>query len=89
MVRFKETAALSLDTEIRFHLATDLHQYVDQLLLGASPDANTTLAEKLEADGYHLRITDNMETAAAYLKERYDEHSEARYGLVASSKDQI
>jgi hypothetical protein len=87
VVQFKELAALNLDTEIRFHLATDLHHFVDQLLLGASPDANATLAEKLEACGYHLRITDNLKTAAAYLKERYAEHSEARYGLVASSKD--
>jgi hypothetical protein len=86
-IRFEETSALNLDTEIRFHLATDLHHFVDHLLSGESPRANAALAEKLDTYGYHLRITDDLKIAEAYLRDRYAEHFEARFGLVASSKD--
>jgi len=34
-----------------------------------------------------LRITHERDKAEAYLKERYGENPDARYGLVASSKD--
>jgi len=86
-VLFEETPTLSLDTEIRFHLAEDLHQFVNQLLEGAPAQANAALAVNLEKHGYHLRITDTRETAEAYLRERYAENLEARFGLVASSRD--
>ena len=86
-IRFNEASALNLDTEIRFHLATDIHLFVDHLLSGESPCANADLAENLESQGYHLRITDELEIAEGYLKERYAENPEARYGLVASSRD--
>jgi len=86
-VRFEETSTLSLDTEIRFHLAEDLHQFVNQLLKGETPQANAALADKLDKQGYHLRLTQDRETAEGYLRERYGENPEARFGLVASSKD--
>ena len=86
-VRFEETPALNLDTEIRFHLAKDLHVFVHQLLTGSSPQANAALAKRLEKAGYHLRMTRDRETAEAYLRERYAENPEARFGLLASSKD--
>jgi hypothetical protein len=86
-VQFEETSALNLDTEIRFHLAKDLHRFVNQLLTGSSKRATSMLANSLEKAGYHLRLTDNRETAEAYLRERYSENPEARFGLVASSKD--
>jgi hypothetical protein len=87
MIRFEETPALNLDTEIRFHLASDLHKYVRQLLEGQPSHGAAVLAENLEKLGYHLRITRDRKAAEAYLKERYAENPEARYGLVASSKD--
>jgi DUF2075 family protein len=86
-IRFEESPALSLDIEIRFHLASELHQFVNQLLESVDERSNHTLADKLESQGYHLRITRDFETAEAYLRERYAENADARYGLVASSKD--
>jgi hypothetical protein len=86
-IRLEESPALSLDTEIRFHLATEIHEFVNQLLEGKEVRSNAALAQKLESQGYHLRITHDLETAEAYLKERYAENPDARYGLVASSKD--
>lgn len=86
-IRFEESPTLSLDTEIRFHLASEIHLFVNQLLEEGNTQANASLAESLEKQGYHLRITRDRDTAEAYLRERYAENPEARYGLVASSKD--
>ncbi len=58
-----------------------------QLLDSAPAADNSALARHLEEQGYHLRITRDLETAKSYLRERYAEHAEARYGLIASSKD--
>ena len=86
-VRFEESPALNLDTEIRFHLASKIHKFVNQLLEGARTQANLDLAEELEGQGFHLRITTDRRIAEEYLKERYAENPDARFGLVASSKD--
>jgi len=86
-IRFEETATLNLDTEIRFHLASKLHQFVEGLLGETRGIDKAALAEELEKQGYHLRLTRDLETAEAYLRERYENNSGARFGLVASSKD--
>ena len=86
-VPFDENANLSLDTEIRFHLAKDLHRFVDNLLAGFPVEENACLADHLQNSGYHLRMTRDLRTAKDYLKERYREHADARFGVVASSKD--
>ena len=86
-VNFVESPALNLDTEIRFHLATEIHQFVNQLLEDGDVRANAALTLKLESQGYHLRLTHDRRTAEAYLKERYAENPDARYGLIASSRD--
>lgn len=78
---------LNLDQEIRFHMAKDLHRLIAQILEGVEPDQNLPFASKLDQQGYHLRITRNLDTAKDYLRERYSENENARYGLIASSKD--
>ncbi len=78
---------LNLDQEIRFHMAKDLHKFVAQILEGLEPDKNISIASKLEYQGYHLRITCNLDTAKVYLRERCSGNKETRYGLLASSKD--
>jgi len=45
------------------------------------------MAEKFEKEGYHLRITRDINVAKDYLRERYKENPDARFGIVASSKD--
>jgi hypothetical protein len=82
-----ESPALNLDREIRQHLATDLHLYVQSLLSHEVPAANRERAARLQRDGYHLRITRDLDEAKSYLRERYAEHPTARFGLIASSKD--
>lgn len=86
-ITYIQSMALTLDTEIRFHLAKDTSEFVGRLL-GAQPACvNARLADQLEEAGYHLRITRDLDTAKEYLRERYGESPEARYGLLASSKD--
>ncbi|WKW10920.1 DUF2075 domain-containing protein [Pseudogemmatithrix spongiicola] len=77
--------ALNLDRELRFHAATDLHKLVADVLSDAEP--SDELGRRLEADGYRLRITRELETAKRYLRERYSDDPQARYGLLASARD--
>ena len=87
-VRTVSSPSLNLDTEIRFHLASDLHLFVAGFLEGGDRSGELTrIALKLEREGYHLRVTRDLATASAYLSERYAENSEARFGAVASSRD--
>jgi hypothetical protein len=80
--------ALSLDTEIRYHQATDLHRLVELLLQAGDQSGDCKgIAGALEDSGYHLRLTRQLETAKQYLRDRYQDDPEARYGLVGSSKD--
>jgi hypothetical protein len=79
--------ALNLDQELRFHLAKDLHRFVARLLDGEPPSQLAPLAEQLSADGFHLRTTRSLDQAKRYLRDRYAEDPDARFGLIASSKD--
>jgi hypothetical protein len=86
-VTFDLQPSLNLDTELRFHSAKDLHRFVARLVEGADAADLRPIASTLEADGCHLRLTRNLDTAKQYLRERYAEDRDARFGLVASSKD--
>jgi hypothetical protein len=79
--------ALHLHEELRFHQARDVHRFV-QMLLGEAPAH--TLAQvglALNEGGYHFRISRDLDEAKAYLRERYAGDADARFGLIASSKD--
>jgi DUF2075 family protein len=80
---------LDLTVELRFHFAADLDEWVDGLLTGGTDACGRELAARLEAAGYHLRMTRDLDTAKDYFHTRYAEASEARFGLVASSRDKI
>ena len=85
-----ETAAtLTLDETLRSHRAARLHTFVGNLLGKKPPQAAMlhTIAEELEVDGHDLRITRDRALAERYLRERYGEHPDARFGLMASSRD--
>jgi hypothetical protein len=85
-VPFVGSTELSLDAEIRFHLARDVHPFVDALLSGR-PDIARQHARNLAEQQFHLRMTRSLDIAKNYLRERYADHRLARYGLVASSRD--
>jgi hypothetical protein len=78
---------LSLDTELRFHQAKDLHRFVGGLVVGHPATTLAPLASQLQMEGFHLRLTRSLEQAKDYLRTRYAEDPQARFGIVASSKD--
>jgi hypothetical protein len=79
--------ALTLDTEIRFHLTPKVHQFVGGLLDELPNRQLHALANELHEGGHRFLLTRDFETARAYLRERYADARFARYGIVASSKD--
>lgn len=85
--RLHVDARLFLDAEVRFHRAKSVHEYVAALLTPMDPGMLATAAATLEAEGYHLRITRDLDAAKRYLRERYGDQPEARFGIVASSRD--
>lgn len=86
-VPVESTPALNLDTEIRFHLVEDVQLYVAKLLEEEDEAGCKALAERLETAGFHLRLTRDLDAARAYLRDRYRENRDARFGLVASARD--
>lgn len=86
-VRCKLSDALSLDTEIRFHLTPKVHDYVAGLLDAAPINGLEDLANELDASGHRFLVCRNLEMAKQYLRDRYSDAPYSRYGLLASSKD--
>lgn len=86
-VPFEARSALSLDVELRYHLAPEIHSFVHGLLTDGPSPILSKQAERLNASGFHLRITRSLDTARQYLRERYEQDEDARFGIVASSKD--
>ena len=79
--------ALSLDTEIRYHLAPRLQDFVEALLeRGASTEAATFAAE-LHDGGHRIYVTRDLAIARRHARELYSNSPGARYGMLASSKD--
>lgn len=81
------TPALSLDVELRQHTVKELHRFVAGLLAAQKAKELRPLADQIERDGFHLRITRDLSTAKAYLQERYADNPDARFGIVASARD--
>jgi hypothetical protein len=93
--------ALDLKIELRFHFAADLDRFVDGLLaddrewteedrqerMRAFACTGRELAAKLEEQTYHLRMTRDLDVARTYLRERYADVPEARFGILASARD--
>ena len=84
---FEPKLPLALDTELRYHAASQLHTFVAGLLGDVSTPELRALSRILEDARYHLRITRDLNTAKDYLRERYADDPEARFGLIASARD--
>jgi hypothetical protein len=48
---------------------------------------NARIAARLEAAGYSLRLTRDLGLARQYLRDRYAEDPDRRFGIVASSRN--
>ena len=88
---FEASEDLSLDETIRSHFASRLHEFVGKLVkMPPEPRGELRrIADILEKEGHDLRITRDLDRAKRYLRERYGNYPEARFGLMASSRDKI
>lgn len=88
-IPYRSDPALNLDQSLRSHLSFRVHEYVAGLVASnpAPIKVQAQLAGELASEGHDLRITRDLDTAKGYLRERYAENSNARFGLVASSRD--
>ncbi len=84
---------LNLDTEIRFHLAKRLHEFVENLLSGQNSDSVAEIASSVlfpdneQVNGLRFYMTRDLAVAKEYLRARYEDSPVARYGILASSRD--
>jgi DUF2075 family protein len=70
---------------LRSHLAEDVAQWIKALLAGDLGEARM-LAERVASQGFDVYVTNDINVATNYVKERYKGQEDKRYGLLASSK---
>jgi hypothetical protein len=80
---------LNLDVELRYHQASDVHEYVGGLLADADSGHLEEIAKRLAGNDFRVLVTRDLNAAKAYLRDRYGEAPLARYGILASSKDKF
>lgn len=78
---------LNLTCEVRYHLTPRIHDFVDGLLQSQMPKGLPGIAAELAQNTYPIYITRDLEKAKTYARDRYAENPEARYGMLASSRD--
>ena len=83
--RCEVVEALNLNTSLRTHRASLVQRWVSALLNNDIDEA-AELARVMTKDQYPLYITRNIDSAKTYVRERYKEAADKRYGLLASSK---
>lgn len=76
-VAYRCDPVLNLDTKIRQHQATGVHEFVANLLAAKAATENKRLAMKLDSLAYHLRIIRELSVAEEYLRTRYREDPQA------------
>ncbi len=82
--------ALTLNTSLRSHFALHLDRYVDHLVSDNEPKNEEwlkTVAVSLEQQGFDLRLCRHPDTGKDYLRERYGDQREKRFGMISSSRD--
>ena len=83
------SSELELTVELRSHFADDLDDWVDTLLEGDDPRADVSSPHASESRLPPPHDSRPRHRPKEYLFDRYAEAPDARYGLVASSRDKI
>jgi hypothetical protein len=86
---FQLDSSLSLDRSLRSHRASELHQFVADLLRRDPVPASglARIANRLGTEGYDLYVTRDLDVGKKYLRSRYANDADARFGILASSRD--
>ena len=77
--------ALDLSASLRSHVASSLHEWVASLLEGRLDEANK-LSLAIHEANFRIYVTRDLEEAKWYVRQRYSDNPEGRFGLIASSK---
>ena len=85
---FIEANELDLNKSLRSRRAEDLHDWVANLLEGKLSKASQ-LAQNVIASGFQILITRDLDETKTYIRERYKDQPNSRYGILASSKDLV
>jgi DUF2075 family protein len=85
---FIVTNELDLNKSLRSRRAEDLHDWVANLLEGNLSIASR-LSQNIIASGFQILITRDLDIAKQYIRERYKDQPNSRFGILASSKDLI
>ncbi len=78
---------LHLSGALRFHFAGSVEQFAADLVRGVPAPELAGQAAILDREGFHIRITRDLEAAKRYLRDRYQDDPDARYGMMASARD--
>lgn len=76
---------LDLTRTLRSHLAEKVTQWVEALLKGDLVVARN-LVDMIYTQGFDLYLTNDLNIATNYVKERYKEEEDKRFGFLASSR---
>jgi len=79
---------LDLNTSLRSHIAEDVSQFATTLL-GGSLDGAGKLIRNIYDQQFPIYLTRDLEKAKRYVRNRYFEDRNKRYGLIASSRSKI
>ncbi len=79
------TEHLDLTVSLRMHLAERVHEWVSLLLKGKIKSAKE-LSSTIFDQGFDMYISRNLDDCKQYVRERYRDDEEKRYGLLASSR---
>lgn len=83
-----EYSELDLNHTLRSKQAEHLHMWVQNLLQGKFADASI-FAQKIWLQNFPIYVTRNLDVAKSYVSSRFEGELNKRYGILASSKDQI
>ncbi len=79
---------LDLNTSLRSHIAEDVSRFATTLL-GGSVDGAGGLLRNIYDQQFPIYLTRDLEKAKRYVRNRYFDDRNKRYGLIASSRSKI
>ncbi len=83
-----EYEELDLNHTLRSKQAENLHDWVNSVLTGKLSEASK-LSQRIWTQNFPIFITRDLNEAKSYVAERFKGEASKRYGILASSKDQV
>lgn len=88
ILRNVESESFDLNVSLRSHLSGAVSKFVNYLMSGEINDA-FNLSKIIYDEGYNMYCTRDLDKAKSYCRSRYHDEPEKKFGLIASSKDNL